>query len=70
MNSYKIIVTKSTVPVGTNEKIREIIAQHTDEIFDIASVPEFLREGTAVQDTMNPDRIIIGTDSKRAEATY
>ena len=67
MNSYKIIVTKSTVPVGTNEKIREIIAQHTDEIFDIASVPEFLREGTAVQDTMNPDRIIIGTDSKRAE---
>ncbi|MCT1400002.1 UDP-glucose/GDP-mannose dehydrogenase family protein [Paenibacillus sp. p3-SID867] len=67
MNGYKIIVTKSTVPVGTNEKIREIIAQHTHETFDIASVPEFLREGTAVQDTMNPDRIIIGTDSKRAE---
>ena len=67
MNGYKIIVTKSTVPVGTNEKIREIIAQYTDEAFDIASVPEFLREGTAVQDTLNPDRIIIGTDSKRAE---
>lgn len=67
MNSYKIIVTKSTVPVGTNEKVKEIIAQHTHESFDIASVPEFLREGTAVQDTMNPDRIIIGTDSKRAE---
>lgn len=67
MNGYKIIVTKSTVPVGTNEKIREIIAQHTHETFDIASVPEFLREGTAVSDTMNPDRIIIGTDSKRAE---
>ena len=67
INGYKIIVTKSTVPVGTNEKIREIIAQHTHETFDIASVPEFLREGTAVSDTMNPDRIIIGTDSKRAE---
>lgn len=67
MNGYKVIVTKSTVPVGTNEKIREIIAQYTKEPFDIASVPEFLREGTAVQDTLHPDRIIIGTDSKRAE---
>lgn len=67
MNSYKIIVTKSTVPVGTNEKIKDTISRHTQEAFDIASVPEFLREGTAIQDTMNPDRIIIGTDSKRAE---
>lgn len=67
MNGYKVIVTKSTVPVGTNEKIRGIIAQYTKEPFDIASVPEFLREGTAVQDTLHPDRIIIGTDSKRAE---
>ncbi|CAM3322868.1 MULTISPECIES: UDP-glucose dehydrogenase family protein [Paenibacillus] len=66
MNGYKIIVTKSTVPVGTNEHIRDIIAQHTKEPFDIASVPEFLREGTAVSDTMNPDRIIIGTDSEGA----
>ncbi|HAF99407.1 UDP-glucose dehydrogenase family protein [Paenibacillus lactis] len=64
MNGYKIIVTKSTVPVGTNERIRDIIAQHSKEPFDIASVPEFLREGTAVSDTMNPDRIIIGTDSE------
>ncbi|UNK18771.1 UDP-glucose/GDP-mannose dehydrogenase family protein [Paenibacillus sp. N3/727] len=66
MNGYKIIVTKSTVPVGTNEKIREMISQYTNEPFDIASVPEFLREGTAVHDTLNPDRIIIGTDSERA----
>lgn len=66
MNGYKIIVTKSTVPVGTNERIRDIIAQHSKEPFDIASVPEFLREGTAVSDTMNPDRIIIGTDSEVA----
>lgn len=66
MNGYKIIVTKSTVPVGTNERIRDIVAQFTREAFDIASVPEFLREGTAVQDTMNPDRIIIGTDSQSA----
>lgn len=67
MNGYKIIVTKSTVPVGTNERVKAIISRHTQEDFDIASVPEFLREGTAIQDTMNPDRIIIGTDSKRAE---
>lgn len=67
MNGYKIIVTKSTVPVGTNERVSEIIAQQTAEEFDIASVPEFLREGTAVLDTMNPDRIIIGTDSERAQ---
>ncbi|WP_246246189.1 UDP-glucose dehydrogenase family protein [Paenibacillus lemnae] len=67
LSGYTVIVTKSTVPVGTNEKVRAIIAQHTDEEFDVASVPEFLREGTAVMDTMNPDRIIIGTDSQRAE---
>lgn len=66
MNGYKIIVTKSTVPVGTNERIRDIVAKCTSVPFDIASVPEFLREGTAVQDTMNPDRIVIGTDSPNA----
>lgn len=66
MNGYKIIVTKSTVPVGTNERIRDMIRQHTEEVFDIASVPEFLREGTAVSDTLNPDRVVIGTDSARA----
>lgn len=67
MNGYKVIVTKSTVPVGTNERVREIIAQQSAVHFDIASVPEFLREGTAVQDTMSPDRIIIGTDSEQAK---
>ncbi|QCT04073.1 nucleotide sugar dehydrogenase [Paenibacillus algicola] len=66
LSGYTVVVTKSTVPVGTNEKIREIIAARTREEFDVASVPEFLREGTAVMDTMNPDRIIIGTDSVRA----
>ncbi|KHF34348.1 UDP-glucose 6-dehydrogenase TuaD [Paenibacillus sp. P1XP2] len=66
MNGYKIIVTKSTVPVGTNEKIANIIANHTEKPFDVASVPEFLREGTAIQDTLHPDRIVIGTDSPKA----
>lgn len=64
MDRYKIIVTKSTVPVGTNENIRSIIASHTDLEFDIASVPEFLREGTAIEDTLHPDRIIIGMENK------
>ncbi|HEY2493130.1 MAG TPA: UDP-glucose/GDP-mannose dehydrogenase family protein [Paenibacillus sp.] len=66
MDSYKIIVTKSTVPVGTNEKIQKIISKHTYHPFDIASVPEFLREGTAILDTMNPDRIVIGSSSEDA----
>ncbi|MGF7046304.1 UDPglucose 6-dehydrogenase [Paenibacillus sp. DS2015] len=66
MDSYKIIVTKSTVPVGTNEKIQNIISQHTYHPFAIASVPEFLREGTAIKDTMNPDRIVIGSSNEDA----
>lgn len=68
IGQYKVIVTKSTVPVGTNEKVAAIIAKNTAHEFDFASVPEFLREGTAVKDTMNPDRIIIGTTSDRAAA--
>lgn len=56
-----IIILKSTVPPGTNEKVREIIASKTKAQFDIASVPEFLREGTAVEDTLHPDRILIGS---------
>lgn len=69
MNGYKIVCVKSTVPVGTNERVRRIIKEQYDGPFDIASVPEFLREGTAVLDTLKPDRIIIGTDSERAAVT-
>ncbi|GFN29853.1 UDP-glucose dehydrogenase family protein [Paenibacillus xylaniclasticus] len=68
INEYKVIVVKSTVPVGTNEKVAAIIKQYATSSFDFASVPEFLREGTAITDTMNPDRIIIGTESDKAAA--
>lgn len=63
MEGYKIIMTKSTVPVGTNEKIRNLIASHTNHPFDIVSAPEFLREGSAIRDTLHPDRIVIGLDN-------
>lgn len=66
LNGFKIIVTKSTVPVGTNEKIQEMISLESLFPCEVASVPEFLREGTAVQDTLFPDRIIIGTSSEMA----
>ena len=68
MDSYKVIVEKSTVPVETGEKVAETIKlnnKHNAE-FDVVSNPEFLREGSAVDDTFNPDRIVIGTDSKKA----
>lgn len=67
LNGFKIIVTKSTVPVGTNEKIQAIIEANSRYAFEVASVPEFLREGTAVQDTLQPDRIIIGTTGEKAK---
>ncbi|WP_028591084.1 UDP-glucose dehydrogenase family protein [Paenibacillus massiliensis] len=69
MNSHKIVMTKSTVPVGTNEKIREVIARHTEHAFDIVSAPEFLREGSAISDTLQPDRIIIGIDNPSLHET-
>jgi len=68
MNGYKAICVKSTVPVGTNERVGRIIAERYAGEFDIASLPEFLREGTAVKDTFHPDRIVIGTESERAAA--
>lgn len=61
-----IVVTKSTVPVGTNEHIRNLISQNTEIPFSVVSNPEFLREGSAVYDTFNGDRIIIGTEDAKA----
>lgn len=69
LRGYTVIATKSTVPVGTNKKIKAIIERVKPEkaSFDMASCPEFLREGTAISDTMMPDRIVIGTDNIEAK---
>lgn len=62
LNDYKIVVTKSTVPVGTTERVRDEIKSISDIDFDVASNPEFLKEGAAVEDFLKPDRVVIGVD--------
>ena len=71
MDHYVLVVTKSTVPVGSSEKVRarieEVLAERNADIhFDVASNPEFLKEGSAVKDFMSPDRVVVGVDSERA----
>jgi UDPglucose 6-dehydrogenase len=68
MNGHKIVVNKSTVPVGTAKRVREVVSKLTSHPFAVVSNPEFLKEGAAVDDFLKPDRVVIGTDDPRAEA--
>ncbi len=70
LNDYKVVVTKSTVPIGTNRLIEEIIRENLSEEhpFDVVSNPEFLREGSSLEDFMRPNRVVLGSDSKQALA--
>jgi len=68
INKYCLVVTKSTVPVGTTRGVKKIISNKIDEkLFDVVSNPEFLREGSAIDDFIRPDRVVIGTDNKKSE---
>ena len=67
ISSYKVIVDKSTVPVGTSERVSQVLSKKLDSsLFDVVSNPEFLREGVAIDDFLKPDRVVIGTSSERA----
>jgi len=66
MNGYKVIVDKSTVPVGTSVRVRDVVRQHTTHPFSVVSNPEFLKEGAAIDDFMRPDRVVIGVEDPRA----
>ena len=71
IRKYTVLVTKSTVPVGTAQKVRAVIEEELEKRgckvpFDVASNPEFLKEGAAIKDFMSPDRVVVGVDSERA----
>ncbi len=67
MDGYRVVVTKSTVPVGTCARIEKVVAEETDQPFSVVSNPEFLKQGNAVGDFLKPDRVVIGANDRRAE---